>query len=92
MKKLSLECVGHVVSLFSSSWSLFHTSQDLTFVSDTMRRECTWELYGAWGGESHLKCRGFHMVATEVVPVGGGVDVGKKLISIKMTSGYPQIA
>ena len=34
-----------------------------------------------------LKCGGFHLVITEVVPVSGGVDKKAEFISLKMTSG-----
>ena len=36
---------------------------------------------------SCLKWGGFHLVITEVVPVGGGVDKKAEFISLKMTSG-----
>ena len=45
---------------------------------------------GAWDDDQlfevlKLKCGGFHLDVTEVVPVGGGVDEKVELISIKMT-------
>ena len=42
-----------------------------------MRGECAQKLDGAWGTDHSFEvmhCGGFHLVVTEVVPVGGGAD------------------
>ena len=60
--------------------------QDLTLdfyeTMMVMREECAWELDWAC-----LKCVGFHLVVTEVVPVGGSVDEKVGFISMKLTPG-----
>ena len=70
-----------MVPWFCSSW--FHTLQYLTFSLD-MRGECAGELDGDQSF-TVLRYGGFHLVTTEVVPVGGSADKQVEFISIKMT-------
>ena len=46
---------------------------------------CTCKSDGALGGDpllEVLKCGGLHLVITEVVPIGGGVDKKKKRVLV----------
>ena len=69
-------------------------SQNLTFGLDVSGEECAWELDGTWCGNPPsevLRCGSFHLVITEVVPLSGSADGKVEFISIKMTSGWPQL-
>ena len=69
-------------------------SQNLTFGLNVIREERAWELDGASCGDLSfevLRCGSFHLVVTEVFPVSGGADEKVQFISIKMTSGWPQL-
>ena len=69
--------------------------QDLTFSLAVMRGECALELDGACCGDQlfeDLKCVGFCLVATELVPSVALQTKQIGFISIKMTSEFHQIA
>ena len=60
-----------------------------------MRGVCIQELDGAWGGDQSFKVLthgNIHLVVIEVVPVRGCANEKMNFLSIKMTSGKPQIA
>ena len=65
-------------------WISYIAGPNFRFLSImmVMREECAWELDGAC-----LKWGGFHLVVTEVVPVGGSVDEKVEFISMKLTPG-----
>ena len=71
---------------FVMKWSLEHIG---AWFCDVAIRDLDLECDDAWGVNQSfevLRCGGFHLVITEVVPVGGGADQKVNFISIKMTS------